>query len=100
MAASSSASSDCCVALDRSARSSASSRSTCLAEEQRDDVDLGQRRIRVERVAEPARRAAEAEGHAVRLARAARDARLGFDVEERLDARRVEEVDGAAGVTM
>ncbi len=44
-----SAVSDSCAALDRNDRSSASSQVDVLAEEQRDDVHFGQRRIGVER---------------------------------------------------
>ena len=47
-AARSSASSDCVAACGRSARSSASPTSVRLAEQQRDDVDGGQRRIGVQ----------------------------------------------------
>ena len=66
-----------------------------VAEQQAEDLDLRQRRIGLERRRQPIERARGARDHAVGLAGHAH-ARLGLDVEERLDPRRVVEVDRAA----
>ena len=79
-----------------SARSSASRWSlTHVAEEQRQHVGGRQRRIGFERRLQAVGRAGRAHGDAVRLIRHP-DARLGLDVEERLDPRRVGEIDRPA----
>ena len=66
-----------------------------VAEQQRQDVERLQRRIRRELRLHPLRGAGHAHRHAIRLPRHAH-ARLRFDVEERLDAIGVGEIQAAA----
>ena len=67
-----------------------------VAEEQRQDVERLQRRIRRELRLQPFGGAGHAHRHQVGLARHAH-ARFGLDVEERLDAGGVREIEAAAG---
>ena len=67
-----------------------------LAEEQRDDVDLGEGRIRTERQRDAIRCSIHAHRDAIRLRRDA-NTRFGLDVEKRFDATGgVEKIDAAA----
>ncbi len=66
-----------------------------VAEDEREDLDLAKRRIRVEGDARLGERTGNAQRHAIRFLRHA-DLRLRLDIEERLDSRRIVEIDSAA----
>ena len=66
-----------------------------FAEQQRDDVGFGQRRVRLECGAQLVGRAGGADRHAIRLARHA-DVGLRLDVEERIQAGGIGELDRPA----